>query len=127
MPYIHDDFTRPGYRPRRTIPLRTYILGVLLIILITVIAAILTDDPAHLPDETSPDIAAITEPVATTVPVVADIVPPQESIVYEQCEEDEILVPVTYGNPTHYACFVLDDFADPASIARLDALMETRR
>lgn len=48
------------------------------------------------------------------------------TIVVPLCQEDEILAPVEYGATTRYVCVTLDDFADPASIARLDAIVERR-
>lgn len=45
---------------------------------------------------------------------------------YEECQEDEILVPSRFDGPDDatYVCVTLDDFADDGSIARLDILME---
>lgn len=52
--------------------------------------------------------------------------PGPRTMSYEVCEEDDLLVPSDFGDPaTHYVCVNLDDFADPASIDRLDAILTT--
>lgn len=57
---------------------------------------------------------------------------PNVTPVVEACSEDAVLVPLNY-EPTNsdfastYICVVLDDFANDATIRRLDRYMEWRR
>jgi hypothetical protein len=55
---------------------------------------------------------------------------PVSDMVADRCQEDEVFVPAQFDpdpGESQYICVVLDDFADAASIQRLDDIVEARQ
>lgn len=124
MPYIDNDPTAPN---RNDSPALGIAIGGLVVILIGLVGLVFLGGDGTDGTATTPDIMTPATTVAPTVTVSGTPVITQPSVTYEQCEEPEILAPLMYGNPTHYVCVNLDDFADPASIDRLDTILNERR